>query len=133
MKIIKKADLEETRVAVIEKINIQAEAAVAQFVTQTNLAQYMYRLKQKEVRQFYRYGSEEDIPLLSEEAKLRNIPLPQLVQEIEQKQQTCDEALKAIELARQQALIAAKQATTIPELHNAANVNWLQIKEELEI
>jgi len=132
MKIIKKADLEETRAVLIEKINTQAEAAASQFITPTNLAQHMYRLKQQEAKKFYRYGGEQDTPLLSEEAKLRGIPLPQLVQEIEQKQQMCDETLKTIELARQQALIAANQATTIAELHQAAHINWPKAEENQE-
>jgi len=124
MKILKKADLEETRATLIDKINAQADEAASQFITPTNLAHYMYRLKQQEAKKFYRYGSETDMPLLSEEAKLRDIPLPQLVQEIEQKQATCDNALKSIELTRQQALLAAKQANTIADLHKAAKVDW---------
>jgi|GEM_PF-6605388 len=132
MKIVKKADIEEARAAIIDKINNQAEQAAAQFLTPTNLAQHMYRLKQQEMRQFYRYASEQDTPLLAEEAKLRDVPLPQLVQDIEQKQAECDEALKAIELARQQALITAKQATTVAELHQAADVDWVRVEEVRE-
>jgi len=126
MKIVKKADIEETRASIINKINNQAEQAAAQFLTPTNLAQHMYRLKQQEIRQFMRFGSEKDTPLLAEEAKLRDMPLPKLVQDIEKKQNECDEALKTIELARQQALIAAKQAKTVAELHKTASVNWPQ-------
>jgi len=129
MKIIKKADLQEARTAIIDKINVQAEQAAAQFLTPTNLAQHMYRLKQQEMRQFYRYASEQDTPLLAEEAKLRDVPLPQLVQDIEKKQNECDEALKVIELTRQQALIAAKQATTVAALHEAADIEWPKVEE----
>jgi len=133
MKIVKKADIEETRLAIIAKINTQAEQAASQFLTPTNLAQHMYRIKQQEMRQFMRFGSEQDTPLLLEEAKLRDMPLPKLVQEIEKRQNECDEALKAIELVRQQALIAAKQAKTVAELHKAADVVWPQVEEIREI